>query len=219
MAIRIMVAAWGVFLATVFAVGVPITSAQVLHIVTEETTTISDPGVYRAFYGALNDRPQVFSFTTNDSAFPLFLTILVPDTDEAASDIRVEVVDSNQPETTVASADGALIEWTRFFDTAGRNWYLAGPSLQRTVPAGTYSIRVSSARATPYVLVFQGEETFSLAKIFGRFSSVPKIKSQFFHSSPIAALGTPLLLVPLLIALTVVAFVLSVFVYRRFRAE
>jgi hypothetical protein len=194
-------------------------AAQELHLVeNQEKTAISDPEIYQAFYGNLVENPHIYTFAV-DSEFPLALTILVPDTDAAAADLRLELIDERRPNEPAGVADGAHIEWTRFFDTAGRNWYLAGPRLEASVPPGTYAIRVSSASATPYVLIIEGDERFSLIEVFRRFSTVPAIKSQFFNASPLSALATPLLIIPMLGIFSLIALVLGFFVFRKFRTR
>lgn len=203
----------------VFVLALPLAaSAQQLRIVDEASTAI-DPTTYRAYYGKLSGEPHVFTFSVSEET-PVKFVLLVPDVPKANTGISATLVDSANPDGLFVTGDGALVEWQRFFDTAGRDSYLAGPMLEATVPAGEYRIQVSSAADdAPYVLVASGESSFSLLETFRRYATVPVIKSDFFGKSSIEAYLTPLLLWPIFGVLILAALgIFGIMVRRRLQA-
>jgi hypothetical protein len=210
-----------VFAAAFFLALIPTFSlAQQLRIM-EGSTTAIDPTAYRAYYGKLAGEPHVFTFTTTEET-PVKVVLVVPDIPDAKTDVSATLVDTKNPDGLFVTADGALVEWQRFFDTAGRDSYLAGPTLEATLLPGEYRIQVSSAEDdASYVLIVSGENTFSLLETFRRYATVPAIKSDFFGKSAAEAYLTPLLLWPIfaiLILAALAAFVAIVFLRRRARA-
>ncbi|OGG72729.1 hypothetical protein A3A38_03650 [Candidatus Kaiserbacteria bacterium RIFCSPLOWO2_01_FULL_53_17] len=188
-----------------------LTLSQELRVVENATITLGDPTVYRAYYGKLTGEPHVFSFTTTGQLTHVKALLLVADIPDATTDISAAFIDTLHPESPFVVGDGALIEWQRFFDTAGRESYLAGPVLEATVPPGEYEIRVwSPDNDRPYVLVMEGEGDFSFSGFWSRFTAGPTIKSEFFGKSAVSAFMTPLLLWPLLGILIVLGLVLFV---------
>lgn len=202
------------------ALVIPVLSAaQQLRII-DETTTAIDASVYRAYYGILSGEPHVYTFST-DRETPFMAILAIPDTPDTKTNISATLIDANNPDGLFVAADGALVEWQRFFDTAGRDSYLAGPALEATLPPGDYRIQVSSADDdAAYVLIVSGEESFSLLEIFRRYGTVPAIKSDFFGKSAIEAYLTPLLLWPLfaILILAALAIFIAIVVLRRSRS-
>lgn len=198
---------------------IPVLSfAQQLRIVEDASVPI-DPTVYRAYYGKLAGEPHLFTFTvTNDT--PVKILLLVPDVPDAKTDISATLVDTQNLEGVFVAADGGLVEWQRFFDTAGRDSYLAGPSIDTTVPPGEYRIQVSSAADdAPYVLVVSGESSFSPFEIIRRYATVPNIKSEFFGKNAAEAYLTPLLLWPMFAVLIVAALIVFIAIVSMRRAS
>lgn len=193
-------------------------SAQQLRIVDEGTTEI-DPGSYRAYYGKLSGEPHSFTFTVDEET-PVKFVLLVPDVADVKTDISATLVDIKNEQGVFIPGDGALMEWQRFFDTAGRDSYLAGPTLEATLPPSEYRVQVSSsADDAPYVLVVSGDSSFSLFETFRRYGTVPTIKSEFFGKSAAEAYLTPLLLWPIFGLLILLALaIFGLMTYRRFRA-
>lgn len=192
--------------------------AQQLRLV-EGATTAIDPTIYRAYYGILTGAPHTFTFSTDADITPVSFVIFVPDTSDAKTDITAAMVDTQHPDSEFVVGDGSMVEWTRFFDTAGRDSYLAGPTLTATIPKGSYEVRVSSDTSdVPYVLVVSGKESFSIAETLRRYGTVPSIKSQFFGKSAAEAYLTPLLLWPILglfILAALIVFLTMLYLRRR----
>lgn len=192
-------------------------SAQQLRIVDSPSTGI-DPTTYRAYYGKLTGEPHSFTFSVSEET-PVKFVLLVPDVEDATTQISATLVDAKDPQGIFIPGDGTLTEWQRFFDTAGRDSYLAGPTLEGDLPPGEYRVQVSSASDdAQYVLVVSGDSSFSLIETFRRYGTVPAIKSDFFGKSSAEAYLTPLLLWPIFGVLILAALaIFGLMTYRRFR--
>lgn len=195
--------------------------AQELTIVDSAETRVQDAQQYRAYYGELTGAPHVFTFNVPSDSYTVKAIVLTPDTADVGTDVVAEMISDKNPGESFARVDGGMIEWQRFFDTSGRDSYLAGPMLEATLTTGSYRIQVSSPdNMGPYVLVFEGEDGFSLGQIFSRFGALPTIKSEFFGKSALEAYTTPLLLWPVVTTLIMLAVVIILLiVYRRMRPE
>jgi hypothetical protein len=196
-----------------------IVSAQQLRIIDQATTEI-DPTAYRAYYGKLTGEPHLFTFTTSEET-PLMFVLAVPDVPDATTDISATLIDVKNPDGLFETADGGMVEWQRFFDTAGRDSYLAGPTVVTTVPPGEYRLQVSSAADdASYVLIVSGEDSFSFLETLRRYGTVPTIKSHFFGKSAAEAYLTPLLLWPIFAVLILAALIVFILIIvRRRRAQ
>jgi len=205
-------------LALVFAVLFPVmVLAQQLRFVNDQTTAI-DPTAYRAYYGKLTGEPHIFTFTTTEET-PVMFVLAVPDLPDVKTDVSATLTHATDPQGIFVTADGGLVEWQRFFDTAGRDSYLAGPALEATVPPGEYRLQISNAADdASYVLIVSGEDSFSLIETFRRYGTVPTIKSQFFGKSAAEAYLTPLLLWPIFAILILAGFVVFILIILRRRA-
>lgn len=200
-----------------FSVAPFLSGAQELTVVSSPETRVDDPQNYRAYYGELTGAPHVFTFNVPEDSYTVKAVVLTPDTDAASTDIVAEMISDKSPDESFARVDGGMIEWQRFFDTSGRDSYLAGPTLETTLTTGSYRIQVSSSdNQGPYVLVFEGESGFSLGQVLSRFGALPTIKSEFFGKSALEAYTTPLLLWPVVTTLVLLAAVIVLLIiYRR----
>lgn len=194
--------------------------AQELIIVRDVETRVSDPQAYSAYYGELTGAPHVFTFNVPSNSYTVKAIVLAPDTADVGTDVVAEMISDKDPGKSFARVDGGMIEWQRFFDTSGRDSYLAGPVLEATLETGSYRVQVSSPdNKGAYVLVFEGEDGFSLGQIFSRFGALPTIKSDFFGKSALEAYTTPLLLWPVVTTLVLFALVIVLLIaYRRMRS-
>lgn len=197
-------------------------SAQELRIVESTPFVIDDPEAYRAYYNVLDGAPAVYSIESSD-AFRLSLVVLAPDVDGARTDFRAEIVNTAGTGTPPTVVDGATAEWIPFFDTSGRDDYLAGPIFQVGMDAGTYEIRITNVdNAGAYVLLLGEERGFSIGEIMNRYSALPTIKSEFFGKPSYQAFLAPLLLWPIiavLIVLALVVFLVYLLQQRRSRSS
>jgi hypothetical protein len=194
------------------------TTAQELRIVDESPTEIDDPEAYRAYYGKLEGSPETYRISASEP-FRLSVVILAPDVEGTRTDFIARVVDTANPDPPFTVVDGTASEWIPFFDTAGRDDYLAGPLFQAGVPAGNYEIEVTNeGNEGAYVLLIGEESAFSIGEIFNRYGALPSIKSDFFGKPAYQAFLAPLLLWPIIAALIVLAvIVFALYLFRRRR--
>lgn len=194
--------------------------AQELRVTEGPTTHISNPESYRAYYGKLTGEPHVYSIAT-DEPFRLSVIMLAPFVDGARTDFTTTVYDLQRPNEPVIELIGTTTEWRWFFDTSGRDEYLAGPELRGGLPGGSYELRVTNPdNDGMYVLVVGEAGRFSPWGLFSRYSALPKIKAEFFGKPGYQAFLTPLLLWPIIALLTIIAiFVFALYILKRRRAS
>jgi hypothetical protein len=201
---------------TLFVALLPVLAlAQELRLVGDSPIAIDDPEAYRAYYGTLTGQPHVYTINSEDP-FRLSLVVLTPNKDGARTDFSATIIDKagiNEP----LVLDGALSEWRWFFDTAGRDEYLAGPILRGGLAAGEYDIQVTNpGDGGQYVLIVGEDGWFSVAGILSRYSTLPTIKEEFFGKPGYQAYLTPLLIWPVIALLTVLAVaVFALYIVRR----
>lgn len=157
---------------------------------TPATIQINDPDISQAFYGDLQNAPDLYSIST-DKPLHLYASLLVPDVSGIDKDVFVIVTDT-RTKSVVFTLNGMTSSWNRFYEPFGGDWYLQGPEIELDVPAGTYAITVSSADNTgKYVLAVGKTETFPLREIARAFITVPRIKLFYFHKSILETLLSP----------------------------
>lgn len=197
--------------------------AQELRLVEDSPTIIDDGEAYTAYYGKLSGEPHVLEIHAMDP-FRLSVIILTPNVEGKRTDFSATVFDGNKPDEPIIVLDGTASEWQWFFDTAGRDEYLAGPVLRGGLPAGVYNIHVSNPDNDGAYVIVLGEESswFSPAGLVSRYTTLPTIKSDFFGKSGAEAFVTPLLMWPvisILAVITVLVFALYIIRRRRGLAE
>ncbi len=179
--------------------------AQELRIAGDSPTTINKPEAYRAYYSKLEGQPHTYTIQS-DEPFRLSLRILAPHVADERTDFSATIFDKAQPNEPLIVLEGTSSEWTPFFDTAGRDDYLAGPPLRGGLAPGEYEIRVTNPdNHGAYVLVVGEGGGFSISSIFSRYSALPAIKSEFFGKPAHEAYLTPLLLRPVIGGLSLLA--------------
>ncbi|HWO07385.1 MAG TPA: hypothetical protein VNM40_02265 [Candidatus Paceibacterota bacterium] len=199
-----------------------LSAAQELRIVEGPSVTVDDPEAYRAYYGKLAGEEHVYHIESADP-FRLSVVILTPNVEGARTDFSAAVYDKIDTDEPVIVLDGTVSEWQWFFDTAGRDEYLAGPVLRGGLPQGAYEVRVSNPdNQGAYVLVLGEDSWFSNSGLISRYSALPTIKTEFFGKPASQAYVTPLLMWPviaLLIVITIIVFALYIVRRRRAPAE
>lgn len=190
--------------------------AQELRIIESPSTLISDPEAYRAYYGKLMGEPHVYTVRAEEP-FRLSVIILTPNIEGARTDFSATIIDTTLLDEPVIVLDGAVSEWQWFFDTAGRDEYLAGPVLRGGLPAGDYEIRVSNPdNQGAYVLVLGEDGWSSVSGLLSRYTALPVVKSEFFGKPAYQAYLTPLLLWPVIALLVIAAAaVFAIYIYKR----
>lgn len=190
-------------------------SAHQPQIVVTELIAVLNPEVSKAYYGKLKGEPHVY-IISETQPFNLYVNVLQPDVAEAKKDVSVVVLDPAKPDEPLVTLESSG-PWTPFFEFFAQDAYWKGEEFEREVPAGTYEIRVwSSNNDSPYVLAIGKKERFGPASLIDAYTTIPKLKVDFFHQPALDAYFTPILGGPLalLMFLAALAFV----TYLRWRA-
>lgn len=164
-------------------------SAHQPRINTSVETTVVDPEISKAYYGTLTGEPHIYHITS-DKPFALYVNILAPDIAGQKTDLTVSIM---KDENTIAMLDGNKFEWKKFFEPFGHDTYLQGPEYKAPVEAGSYDIRVSSAKNDDKYSLAVGEiEAFDRQEGMNALKVIPVIKRSFFDKSPMDFILSPM---------------------------
>jgi hypothetical protein len=178
------------FLCVVFIVPHQEIYAHQPRIVDQNIIEVTDPSISKAYYGSLQGIPHIYRIKSN-SAFNLYVNILVPDLVGQKNDVSVIILKNGNTEP-VAILDAKSHEWKRFWEPFGRDWYVQGPEYKARVEQGEYEINVLSPNNdSAYSLAIGEIESFSFKDTIHAVSAIPKLKQTFFHESPIGFILSP----------------------------
>ncbi len=166
---------------------------RIVYIQNDQDVKVLEPDLSQAFYDELKGSPRDY-FINSESNFVLYLNLLVP---EGANfngrySAKVFLIKENGSQEQVAELLADSVEWQEFYEEFGRDYYLKGPELEKTVPAGEYKIEVFSADNTgKYVLVVGKREYYNLNALLNVFWQIPFLKLTFFNTSVLEFFLTP----------------------------
>jgi len=146
---------------------------------------ISNPDISQVFYGQFKSAQPEYFQVTLDQDQNLYLSLLVPDNQDSSKEVSVVVVKTNSYDSIIAmSLLGKDFLWTKYYEDYAGDKYLQGPSLEKKLSAGTYSIIVSSKdNIGKYVLVTGKVESFPAGEMIGTLFKLPSLKMTFFGTS------------------------------------
>jgi len=182
---------------------------------------IKNPEISQAFYAELTGQPHNYLIDEKEG-FNLYLNLLVPKTETA------NILPSANVFQSTTSADRILFaqllaensQWPEFYEPFGADYYLEGPELEVSAPAGKYFIEVFNAlNQGKYVLAVGKKEEFPLNEIINTYLTLPKLKTQFFNSSIFTLLKSPLILAPLVFLVFVVGLIILLIVIKKRRKQ
>jgi len=152
-----------------------------------DSIEVKNPQISQAFYAELTGRPQTYTIRS-EASLRLYVNILVPDIPGIETDYEAVVSRSTETgEEIVARLDGAAFDWKPFFEPFGGDRYLLGPEYDQDVPAGTYTVVVSSPdNHGKYALAVGKVEKFPLKEMARTIVTIPKLK-RYFGKSPLTA--------------------------------
>ncbi|MFZ2039036.1 MAG: hypothetical protein WAV11_03835 [Minisyncoccia bacterium] len=146
---------------------------------------ISNPDISQAFYGRLKNSSADYFKVTLNTEQSLYLGLLTPDNNEAASEVSAIVIKLNSPDSDIKmSLGGSDSVWEKYYeDYAGDN-YWQGPDTKKLLPAGDYLITISAKdNIGKYVLVVGQTESFPFAEAMKTLYNLPDLKMGFFGTS------------------------------------
>ncbi|MBN2207535.1 MAG: hypothetical protein JW742_09035 [Candidatus Aminicenantes bacterium] len=145
---------------------------------------VRDPEISQAFYARLAGNPQTY-YIRSDAPLRLYVNLLVPDLPGIETDYEAAVFrETGGKEELLARLDGRIYAWRPFFEPFGGDRYLLGPEYDEPVPAGAYTVVVTSPDNTgKYVLAVGKIEKFPPGEIARTIVALPKLK-RYFDKSP-----------------------------------
>ncbi|MSO20123.1 MAG: DUF2892 domain-containing protein [Acidobacteria bacterium] len=161
------------------------------RIVSESRTMVSDPEISKAFYAKLSGSPHVYQISS-EKPFELYVNVLVPDIHGQQKDVSAAVFRLGKTAESIAELDGKTFAWKRYWEEFGRDWYWMGPEFKRRIAAGTYEIRVESVtNDSKYALAIGEIEAFNGKEGMNALRLIPRLKRDFFATSPVGFLLSP----------------------------
>lgn len=188
--------------------------ADIMH-----ETFIEEPEISKAYYGELKGRPDIYVVNSGNK-FTLYIEILVPDIPGVKKDksVKIELDEGGARRERANLAAGAFF-WQPYYEKFTGDNYFKGAVFKTSAKPGRYIITISSPENTgKYTLVIGEKESFPPREIVRMLGTLPRIKKDFFHKSPVSAF-TNLTGLFLLITVAVIIFIvwLSVFFIRKIK--
>lgn len=145
---------------------------------------VRDPEISQAFYARLAGNPQTYHIRS-DVPLRLYVNLLVPDIPGIETDY--EAVISRVREgggEVLARLDGKTYAWRPFYEPFGGDHYKLGPEFDERVPAGAYTVVVTSPdNIGKYVLAVGKVEKFPPKEMARTIVALPGLK-RYFGKSP-----------------------------------
>ena len=145
---------------------------------------ISNPEISQAFYDELTGAPRNY-FITSDKDFVLYINILVPEiaNRNGRYSANVFLIKSDGTEEKIATINGSTPNWSEYYESYGRDYYLKGPELESQLLAGKYKIEIFSVdNLGKYVLAVGKTESYDLKSLLNIYWQIPTLKIKFFQS-------------------------------------
>ena len=109
---------------------------------------VNNPGTAQSFYDNLKGKQRDY-FIDSSKDFELDVNLLVPEVANVSGRYSAIIFsESDGKEEQIAGLDGGAFDWTEFYDSFGRDYYLKGPEFNKNLPAGKYKIEVYSEKNT-----------------------------------------------------------------------
>jgi hypothetical protein len=160
------------------------------RLVQGDMVQVPDPEVSKAYYDELTGAPRTYRIDS-PSDFNLYLNLLVPKNTNPNARYSALVYRA-EPSELIAKLDGQVAPWKELFEEFGRDYYYQGPELRTRLPPGSYLVLVQgNGNYGKYVLAAGETESFPPAEIWNAMTLVPKLKSNFFSSSPAGFILSP----------------------------
>ena len=145
---------------------------------------VQNPEISQAFYARLSGEPQTYHIRSQ-VPLRLYVNLLVPDMPGIETDYEAVIYRTEDAaESVLARLDGKAYDWRPFFEPFGGDHYRLGPEYDEDVPAGTYTVVVSSPdNQGKYALAVGKIEKFPPKEMARTFVTLPKLK-KYFGKSP-----------------------------------
>jgi len=155
---------------------------------------VIEPEISKVYYGKLQGIEHWYRIVS-DRPFTLYLNILAPETAGAVTDTRVIVFkdevtagrDKIEPSGLIYELNYPPVTWQDYYEPFGGSRYLKGPEFKKTLPAGTYAAivtRKGESGEGRYALAIGEQEKFGPVEIVKALILMPRLKKEYFDSSP-----------------------------------
>jgi len=159
----------------------------------EGDINIQNPEISQAFYDELKGTPKNY-FITSDKDFVLYINLLVPEivNKNGRYSANVFLVKEDDTEEQIATLNGLTPNWSEYYESFGRDYYLKGPELETQLLAGKYKIEVFAAENQGrYVLAVGKTESYDIMALLNIYWQLPLLKIKFFETSVFQFFLTP----------------------------
>jgi len=159
----------------------------------EGDVNIQNPDISQAFYDELKGAPRDY-FINFDKDFVLYVNLLVPEiiNKNGRYSANVFLVKEDGTEEQIVTLNGLTPNWSEYYESFGRDYYLKGPELETQLLAGKYKIEVFSAENQGrYVLAVGKTESYDIMALLNIYWQLPLLKIKFFETSVFQFFLTP----------------------------
>ena len=164
--------------------GGPVLAHQPRLVDNRPAIEVRNPEISQAFYARLSGEPQTYHIRSQ-VPLRLYVNILVPEMPGIETDYEAVIYRTEAAaECILARLDGKAYDWRPFFEPFGGDHYRLGPEFDQDVPAGTYTVVVSSPdNQGKYALAIGKIEKFPPGEMARTIVTLPKLK-KYFGKSP-----------------------------------
>lgn len=179
---------------------------------------ILNPENSQAFYDELSGVPRNYLINSK-SEFTLYVNLLVPFSNYYARYSANVYKINNDKEELIKFIDGETnFAWQEFYEPFDRDYYLKGPELEKTLPAGQYKIQVFNsnsptqlANTGKYVLAVGKKEVFPILDSLGVYWILPTLKIQFLKTPVYEFILTPFGIMAGIVLIVILFFIAFLF--------
>jgi hypothetical protein len=145
---------------------------------------VRDPEISQAFYARLAGGPQTY-YIRSEVPLRLYVNLLVPDIPGIETDYEASIYrETEGRQELLVRLDGKTYAWRPFFEPFGGDRYKLGPEYDEKVPAGAYTVVVTSPdNLGKYVLAVGKIEKFPPREMLRTVVALPGLK-RYFGKSP-----------------------------------
>ena len=163
---------------------VPVLAHQPRLVDNRPAIEVRNPEISQAFYARLSGEPQVYHIRSQ-VPLRLYVNLLVPEMPGIETDYEAVIYRTEAAaESVLARLDGKAYDWRPFFEPFGGDHYRLGPEFDQDVPAGAYTVVVSSPdNQGKYALAVGKIEKFPPGEMARTIVTLPKLK-KYFGKSP-----------------------------------
>jgi hypothetical protein len=188
-----------------FCAGLSIVEAYVPLVVhptsPNDIQKVRDPSLLQYFYGALDNFPHTYEFTTTEP-ITLSVEVRIPLMDGVKREVNGIVVKKEGRQGRVVEVTRMLAKdavWDSVYEPWGGDYYERGSRYESVIDPGTYRVEVSTPdNNVPYVLVLGSRNVREGVSYVEMISRIVEVK-HFYGKSTMSAVRSPYVYAPTII--------------------